>query len=93
MKITNIETFLVDSGWWPFLFVKIETDEGITGYGECTETRQPHGVVGSIEDFSKLLIGKDPRSFEMLLLDLKRISIQSRGGIAYKAISGIELAL
>ena len=56
MKITNIETFLVDSGWWPFLFVKIETDEGITGYGECTETRQPHGVVGSIEDFSKLLI-------------------------------------
>ena len=75
LAFTNIETFLVDSGWWPFLFVKIETDEGITGYGECTETRQPHGVVGSIEDFSKLLIGKDPRSFEMLLLDLKLISI------------------
>ncbi len=28
MKITNIETFIVDGGWRPWIFVKVETDEG-----------------------------------------------------------------
>ena len=37
MKITNIESFIVDAGWRPWIFVKIETDEGITGYGECSD--------------------------------------------------------
>ena len=34
MKITNIETLIVDAGWRPWMFVKVETDEGITGWGE-----------------------------------------------------------
>jgi galactonate dehydratase len=93
MKITNIETFLVDAGWWPWLYVKIQTDEGITGYGECTEPRAPHGVVGTIEDMKPLLIGKDPRAYEMLYWDMLRGTRQSPGGIAAKAMSGIELAL
>ena len=44
MKITNVETFLVDGGWRPWIFVKVETDEGITGWGECTDPRSPNGV-------------------------------------------------
>ena len=35
MKITNIDTLIVDAGWRPWTFVKVETDEGITGWGEC----------------------------------------------------------
>jgi len=31
MKITHIETFLVDAGWRPWIFVKVETDEGVAG--------------------------------------------------------------
>jgi galactonate dehydratase len=93
MKITNIETFIVDAGWRPWTFTKIETDEGITGYGECSDGRNPHGVVGTIEDFKPLLIGKDPRPYEMRFWDLIRGSRQSPGGIAAKAIAGLELAL
>ncbi|MCE2416207.1 mandelate racemase/muconate lactonizing enzyme family protein [Candidatus Poribacteria bacterium] len=93
MKITNIETFIVDAGWRPWTFVKVETDEGITGYGECSDGRNPNGVVGTIKDFTPLMIGRDPRPYEMRFWDMIRGSRQSPGGIAAKAIAGIECAL
>ncbi len=93
MKITNVETFIVDAGWRPWTFVKVETDEGVTGYGECSDGRTPRGVVGTIEDLKPLLIGSDPRAYEMRFWDMVRGSRQSPGGIAAKAIAGVELAL
>ena len=93
MKITNIETFIVDAGWRPWTFVKIETDEGVTGYGECSDGRSPRGVVGTIEDLEPLLIDKDPRAYEMRFWDMLRGTRQSPGGIAAKAIAGIDCAL
>ena len=93
MKITNIETFIVDAGWRPWTFVKVETDEGVTGYGECSDGRNPNGVAGTIRDFTPLLIGRDPRPYEMRFWDMIRGSRQSPGGIAAKAIAGIECAL
>lgn len=93
MKITKIETFIVDGGWRPWIFVKVETDEGVTGYGECSDGRNPNGVAGTIQDLTPLLIGRDPRAYEMLFWDMIRGSRQSPGGIAAKAIAGIELAL
>ena len=93
MKITNIETFIVDAGWRPWIFVKVETDEGITGYGECSDGRNPNGVAGTIKDLTPLLIGRDPRAYEMRFWDMIRGSRQSPGGIAAKGIAGIECAL
>ena len=93
MKITNIETFIVDAGWRPWIFVKVETDEGITGYGECSDGRNPNGVAGIIKDLTPLLIGRDPRAYEMRFWDMIRGSRQSPGGIAAKGIAGIECAL
>ncbi len=93
MKITDIETFIVDAGWRPWTFVKIETDEGVTGYGECSDGRSPRGVVGTIEDLKPLLIDQDPRAYEMRFWDMLRGTRQSPGGIAAKAIAGIECAL
>ncbi len=93
MKITNIETFVVDAGWRPWIFVKVQTDEGVTGYGECSDGRNPYGVVGTIEDLRPLLIGKDPGAYEMRFWDMIRGTRQSPGGIAAKGIAGIELAL
>ena len=57
MRITNVEMFLVDGGWRPWIFVKVETDEGITGWGECTDPRSPNGVVGTIKDLTPTLMG------------------------------------
>ncbi len=93
MKITNVESFIVDAGWRPWTFVKVETDEGITGYGECSDGRNPYGVAGTVQDVRALLIGKDPRPYEMRFWDLYRRLRQSPGGTAAKAIAGIECAL
>ena len=93
MKISNIETIIVDAGWRPWTYVKVETDEGVTGWGECSDGRSPHGVVGTVEDLTPMLIGKDPRAFEMRFWDMFRGTRQSPGGIAAKAIAGIECAL
>src|SRR5437867_8961333 len=93
MKITGIETFVVDAGWRPWQFVAVRTDAGITGYGECSDGRNPYGIVGTVRDFEPILLGRDPRPVEMLYWDLYRMARQSPGGIAAKAIAGIELAL
>ena len=91
MKITDIETFIVDAGWRPWIFVKMLTNEGITGYGECSDGRSPQGVKGTIEDLKPLLIGQDPRAYEMRFWDMIRGTRQSPGGIAAKAIAGLSL--
>ena len=93
MKITEIETFVVDAGWRPWQFVAVRTDEGITGYGEISEGRTPYGVVGTVEDLAPLLIGRDPGPVEAIYWNLYRVGRQSPGGIMSKAIAGIELAL
>ncbi|MEC8913384.1 MAG: mandelate racemase/muconate lactonizing enzyme family protein, partial [Chloroflexota bacterium] len=92
MKITNIETFIVDAGWRPWSFVKVETDEGITGWGECSDGRSPRGVSGTIEDLKPILIGQDPREFETRFWDMFRATRQSPGGIAAKALAGLDCA-
>jgi len=93
MKITNIETFIVDAGWRPWIFVKVESDNGLIGYGECSEARTPLGVVGTIRDMSDILIGTDPNAYEMRFWDMARKNIQGPGGIAGKAMAGIENAI
>jgi len=93
MKITNVETLIADGGWRPWIYVKIETDEGVTGYGECTDPRSPNGVAGTIKDLTPVLIGQDPGAYEMRAWDMFRAARQSPGGIVAKAIAGIDCAL
>ncbi len=93
MKITNVETFIVDAGFRPWTFVKVETDEGVTGYGECSDGRSPLGIAGTVEDLAPVLVGRDPRAFEMRFWDMLRRVRQSPGGIAAKAIAGVDCAL
>ena len=93
MKITGFETFVVDGGWRPWVFVALRTDAGITGYGDCSDSRNPHGITGTVEDLMPVILGRDPRPIELLYHDMYRLARQSPGGIAAKAIAGVELAL
>ena len=93
MKITGIDTFVVDAGWRPWSFVAVRTDEGITGYGECSDGRNPYGVVSTAQEFEAILEGLDPLAAEVRYWDMYRMARQSPGGIAGKAIAGIDLAL
>jgi galactonate dehydratase len=93
MKITHVEAMICDAGWRPWTFVKIQTDNGLTGYGECSDNRTPRAVVGCVEDLKSVLLGHDPRPVEKLYWDMYRVTRQSPGGIAAKAIAGIDCAL
>src|SRR5207245_1429544 len=54
MKIARIETLHADGGWRPWTFVRIETDTGLVGWGECSDNRSPYGIAGSVRDLAPL---------------------------------------
>ena len=64
MKITNIECYPVWGGARNFLFVVVDTDEGIYGVGETGITGRELAIIGTIEHFKPLLIGQDPGRIE-----------------------------
>jgi L-alanine-DL-glutamate epimerase-like enolase superfamily enzyme len=93
MRISRVQAIHCDAGWRPWTFVKVETDEGLVGWGECSDSRNPHGVAGSVNDVADLLVGEDPRAIERLYWDMLRTFRQNLGGTSHKAMAGIELAL
>lgn len=93
MKIIDVEPIIVDAGWQPWIFVKVTTDEEIVGWGECSQPRAPLAVATAVKDFKPVILGKDPRSFEMRFWDMERLAIQGWSGVRAMALAGIELAL
>lgn len=93
MKITRITPIFCDAGWRVFTFVKVETDEGLVGYGECTDNRSSFGIGGCVRDLEPRLIGQNPLMVEKLYWEMCQHFVQNPGGIAQKAIAGIEVAL
>ncbi len=96
MKITSVKAVTASSvtGGIPrnYVFVKVETDEGITGWGEST--LGPKAVATLVEEFGKELIGEDPGQIEKHWQKLYYYMHSLRGGaIQMSAISGIEIAL
>ena len=61
MKITNIEAYPVLNNTWNFVFVVVDTDEGIYGVGEAGSPGREQALIGLIEHFKPLLIGQDPQ--------------------------------
>ena len=93
MKITNVETFPVWGGQRNFLFVVVDTDEGISGVGEAGITGRELAVAGAIEHFKPLLIGQDPMRTEHLWQLLFRGGFFPAQRILASAISAIDIAL
>ncbi len=92
MKITNVECFPVWNGRRSFLFVVVDTDEGISGIGESGIGRDL-AVQGVVEHFKPLLIGQDARRIEHLWQVMFRGGFFPANKIAGAAISAIDIAL
>ena len=93
MKITKIDTFLVNLGHRNIPYVKVHTDEGIYGVGEAYSCGPDKATVEVIRDFEEWLIGRDPRDIEGLWNLMYDGSRFPGGSIVNSAISGIEHAL
>jgi galactonate dehydratase len=90
MKITRLTTFLVPPRW---LFVRIDTDEGISGWGEPVVEGRAHTVAAAVEELSDYLVGKDPRHIEDHWNVMYRGGFYRGGPILMSAIAGIDQAL
>ncbi|MBV7540872.1 galactonate dehydratase [Acidovorax sp. sic0104] len=90
MKITRLTTFLVPPRW---CFLKIETDEGIVGWGEPILEGRAQTVAAAVEELGDYLIGKDPRHIEDHWTVLYRGGFYRGGGVHMSALAGIDQAL
>lgn len=90
MKITNFRLYSVKPRW---LFLAIETDEGITGWGEPVIEGRAHSVAAAVEELSSYLIGKDPRRINDHWQTMYRGGFYRGGPILMSAIAGIDQAL
>lgn len=90
MKITKLTTFLVPPRW---LFLRIDTDAGICGWGEPVVEGRAHTVATAVDELSDYLVGKDPRRVEDLWNVMYRGSFYRGGPILMSAIAGVDQAL
>ena len=93
MKITDIKTFNVFAYRTNFVFVKLETDEGISGIGEGTLEYKENALLGAIEDIKRVLIGQDPRAVERISHELYRDSYWRVGPVLQSAVSAVNMAM
>ncbi|MBT3361537.1 MAG: mandelate racemase/muconate lactonizing enzyme family protein, partial [Rhodospirillales bacterium] len=96
MKIKAVKSFSIHPGWRKnWIFVKVETDEGIVGWGEAyTQYDRDRSVMAHLDELSRYMVGRDPfeiKYFTQMAYDefgARRGSLEF-----YSAVSGIETAL
>jgi galactonate dehydratase len=96
MKITDVKTFLVHPGTGKnWLFVKVETDEGIYGWGEAyTQADRDRSIEITIQQLRRYLIGRSPFDIKHFTYMAYTDFATRRGSMEfYCAVSGIEHAL
>ena len=93
MKITAITPFPVWVGHRNQLIVKIETDEGLFGWGESGLSGREKAVVGAIDHFREFLLGRDPMRIGAIWQELYRSQYFEGGRVLLAAQSAIDIAL
>jgi galactonate dehydratase len=90
MKIASLTTFVVPPRW---LFLKIETDEGVTGWGEPVLEGRAHTVATAVDELADYLVGQDPLRIEDHWQVLTKGGFYRDGPVLSSAIAGIDQAL
>jgi galactonate dehydratase len=91
MRVTGYQTYKVQPRW---LFLKIETDEGLVGWGEPVIEGRADTVRTAVDEFMNTnIIGKDPQNIEDLWQEMYRTGFYRGGPEVMSAIAGIDQAL
>ena len=92
VKITDVTTYLVGNPWKNWLFVRVDTDEGVHGTGEGSLNAFSATVAAAILELRDAYIGLDPSQVELLLQRTVRDVYTDGGQIHMAAVSAIEVA-
>jgi len=89
MRITRLTTAVIEANF-DWTLIKVETDEGATGYGEAYFGP---GLSAVIREYAPLIEGEDPTSIDVMVRKMKAASVHVWPGLATHAVCGIEAAL
>jgi len=93
MKITDIKTYSLPARSKNVFMVKVETDEGICGWGEGGLSTRDLAMKGAVEHYRQWLIGRDPMRIGALWQEMYRSQYFEGGRVLAGAISAIDIAL
>ena len=96
MYVTAVQPFLVDPGAGKnWLFVKVDTDAGVSGWGECyTQSDRDQSIVAHVKQLGRYLLGRDPMNIKHFTHMAYHDFAGKRGAMDfYSALSGLEQAL
>ncbi|MCL4535482.1 MAG: mandelate racemase/muconate lactonizing enzyme family protein [Bacteroidetes bacterium] len=92
MKIIDVVTFVVGNPWKNWVFLRVLTDEGISGIAEATMGLQTKPIEVAIHELRPLYIGLDPRRIEHLHDAIYKGTFQGAGPVVTTAISALDIA-
>jgi len=90
MKITKLSTYRLPPRW---MLLKIETDEGVVGWGEPVIEGRARTVETAVHEFADYLIGRDPARINDLWQTMYRAGFYRGGAVLMSSIAGIDQAL
>jgi galactonate dehydratase len=93
MKIVRLRTFMARDANRPRVVVAIDTDAGITGWGECYNHGPDRALAPILEYFFEQISGEDPRRIEYLMLKLQQQTRFPGGAMHLAAFSAIDHCL
>jgi len=93
MKISDVKTFVVGTPWRNLTFVRVQTDEGLSGIGEVRMLNHTDALLGYFsEAVPNHVLGRDPFNIESLVQSMYRNDFARAGEIAMSAIATLEIA-
>ncbi|GHF79220.1 galactonate dehydratase [Streptomyces thermodiastaticus] len=90
MKIARVETFLVPPRW---LFCRVETDDGVVGWGEPVVEGRAEVVRGAVDVLAEHLLGQDPLRIQDHWQVLTKGGFYRGGPVLSSAVAGLDQAL
>ena len=93
MKITNVKAYGFWAGFRNVCLVKVETDQGVYGWGESGLSGREKAVIGAVRHFREFLIGKDPSAIGAMWQEMYRGQYFEGGRVLAAAIAAIDIAL
>jgi galactonate dehydratase len=92
MRITQVDTYVVGNPWKNWVFVRMQSDDGIYGIGEGTVMYFAKTVESAIHELTPFVIGMDPVQVELILQRLVRDPYADGAQIHMAAVAAIEMA-